>query len=84
MIKKILKFCTKYDIVFHSVGCCALVLILALCFNVNIVLACWIALAVGIAKEWLDHFLGGYGTLKDYVADLIGTIVGAVIYLIVA
>ena len=36
----------------------------------------------GIAKEWIDYFRGGYGQVKDIVADAVGIVIGAVIALL--
>lgn len=74
---------TKYDIFFHIVICCSIVLSLVLICHLDIVVSMWIALLVGLAKEWIDYFRGGYGTLKDLISDLIGALLGASICLLI-
>lgn len=81
MWKKFLEIGQKYDIFFHSVFCCVLVLVLALVFELDVILACFLTMCCGIAKEWIDYFRGGYGQLRDIVADAVGTAIGAVIAL---
>ena len=83
MWKKFLKIGQKYDIYFHAVFCCILTLILVLVFNLNIILACFITMSCGIAKEWIDYFRGGYGQLRDIIADAIGIIIALILIHIV-
>ena len=83
MWKKFLEIGQKYDIYFHAVFCCILTLILVLGLNLNTILACFITMCCGIAKEWIDYFRGGYGQAKDIVADAVGIVIGAVIALFV-
>ena len=83
MWKKFLKIGQKYDIYFHAVFCCILTLILVLVFNLNIILACFITMSCGIGTEWIDYFRGGYGQLRDIIADAIGIIIALILIHIV-
>lgn len=79
MWKKFLEIGQKYDIYFHAVFCCILMLILVLGLNLDIILAGWIAMSCGIAKEWIDYFRGGYGQLRDIVADAVGIVIALIL-----
>ena len=83
MWKKFLKIVQKHDKYAHATVSCILILILALGLNLDIILAGFIALCFGIAKEWRDYFRGGYGDAGDLVADVTGIAIGALILLLV-
>lgn len=75
-----MKYLNKFFELIALDGCKHIILSAVIAVVLNIFLPAWtaglIALAVGVAKEYVDHYHDGQVDVKDLLCDLMGVLIG--------
>jgi hypothetical protein len=75
-----MKYLNKFFELIALDGCKHIILSAVMAVVLNIFLPAWaaglIALAVGVAKEYVDHYHDGQVDVKDLLCDLMGVLIG--------